>query len=292
MPDERQCYINSINLNAQSDFPYLVLDVAAGRAYPRNPGFQVMHWHEDLQFIYVLAGAVQVRTLDTALALSAGEGCFINRDVVHHVGHSMDGHYKSFIFPAYFLAFYPGSPARELVSRIVGQPQLPLLPLRPGGQDAALAVLARLAALEANRGPLYPYQVLSALSALYLALLQGAPAKASQPSPVRERMQAFLRYISAHFGEEITLEELSRSANVSKSECLRCFRLSMGTTPYRYLLEYRLSRAEALLRQSDLPIGEIASRVGFHQVSHFGKCFRQRTGCSPREYRRRRRGAL
>lgn len=44
-------YINSVNLNINSDFPYLVLDVINDIAYPRNPGFQVMHWHEDLQFI-------------------------------------------------------------------------------------------------------------------------------------------------------------------------------------------------------------------------------------------------
>ena len=43
---EREKYINSINLNTGTDFPYLVLDVANGVPHPRNPGFQVMHWHE------------------------------------------------------------------------------------------------------------------------------------------------------------------------------------------------------------------------------------------------------
>lgn len=52
MKNERNNYINSVNLNADSDFPYLVLDVVGDQSYPRNPGFQVMHWHEDLQFIY------------------------------------------------------------------------------------------------------------------------------------------------------------------------------------------------------------------------------------------------
>ncbi len=57
---DRGSYINSVNLNIDTDFPYLVLDVADGSAYPRNPGFGVMHWHEDLQFIYVLAKAAQL----------------------------------------------------------------------------------------------------------------------------------------------------------------------------------------------------------------------------------------
>ena len=64
-------YINSINLNQNTSFPYLVLDVIDDNAYPRNPGFQVMHWHEDLQFIYVLEGNIEVQKLDTSQRLQA-----------------------------------------------------------------------------------------------------------------------------------------------------------------------------------------------------------------------------
>ena len=61
MKNEQNNYINSVNLNADSDFPYLVLDVVGDQSYPRNPGFQVMHWHEDLQFIYVLDGEIEIK---------------------------------------------------------------------------------------------------------------------------------------------------------------------------------------------------------------------------------------
>ena len=98
-------------------------------------------------------------------------------------------------------------------------------------------------------------------------------------------MQAFLGYIEKNYGEEISLEQLSKSGNVSKSECLRCFKTSMQTTPYKYITEYRLSQAAILLRSTNMPIGDIASNVGFRQISHFGKCFREKTGYSPREYR-------
>ena len=61
---EKDRYINSVNLNAGSRFPYLVLNVVDNQSTPRNPGFQVMHWHEDLQFIAVSDGRVAVQTLD------------------------------------------------------------------------------------------------------------------------------------------------------------------------------------------------------------------------------------
>ena len=123
----KEAYINSVNLNADTDFPYLVLDVINDRSYPRNPGFQVMHWHEDLQFIYVLRGSIELRTLDSSIRLRAGDGVFINKNIVHHVQQVEDCHYNSFLFPDYFLGFYLESPAKRFV---LSQLFFPLL-IRP-----------------------------------------------------------------------------------------------------------------------------------------------------------------
>ena len=78
MKSEKEKYLNSVNLYVDTDFPYLVLDVINDRSYPRNPGFQVMHWHEDLQFIYVLGGSIEVKTLDNTVSVQAGEGILVH----------------------------------------------------------------------------------------------------------------------------------------------------------------------------------------------------------------------
>lgn len=85
MGNEKEGFINSVNLNINTDFPYLVLNVINDNSYPRNPGFRVMHWHEDLQFIYVLNGTIEVRTLDATVRVQTGEAIFINKSVVHLV---------------------------------------------------------------------------------------------------------------------------------------------------------------------------------------------------------------
>ena len=89
-------------------------------------------------------------------------------------------------------------------------------------------------------------------------------------SVVNLRMQKILRYIEEHYAEDITLADLSKSANISKSECSRCFKLSLNATPYKYLTEYRLSMAAQLLKTTREPVGNIAASVGFRQMSHFG----------------------
>lgn len=125
------------------------------------------------------------------------------------------------------------------------------------------------------------------LSSLWLIMRKNIILPQEQKeSVVHLRMQKILHFIEKHFSEDITLSDLSASANISKSECSRCFKISMGTTPYKYLTEYRLSKAAQLLVKTNEPVGNIAVAVGFHQMSHFGKCFKEKTGYSPKEYRK------
>ncbi len=289
MKQAKDQYINSVNLNSDTDFPYLVLDVVNENACPRNPGFQVMHWHEDLQFIYVLEGKIEVRTLEQAVQVQKGEGIFINKDVVHHVRKLENCHYNSFLFPAYFLEFYPGSPAREFVDSVTEKEQIAIFHFIPGtGWHSQITEeLRNLAEIEKNKLEFYPYEVLVHLTALWLKFRRNLaiPPKKKE-SAVNLRMQKILRFIENHYGEEITLENLAKSADISKSECSRCFRQSLHTTPYKYLNEYRLSKAAQLLKKTNESVGNIAAHVGFHQMSYFGKCFKEKTGLSPKEYRK------
>lgn len=300
MKTEKETYLNSVNLYVDTDFPYLVLDVINDRSYPRNPGFQVMHWHEDLQFIYVLGGSIEVKTLDNTVSVQAGEGIFINKNVVHFVRRTGECHYNSFIFPAQFLEFSMGnpfplgqactvhSPAKLFVDVVVENEQFSFFHFVSGEewQEKALSLLCRLSELEKSKTEFYTYEVLVLLAALWLTMRKNIllPPK-QQESTVSMRMQKFLRCIEQHYPEDLTLEDIAESASVSKSECLRCFNLTLQTTPYKYLMEYRLSKAAELLKKTDQPVSDISACVGFHQVSHFGKCFKEKTGYSPREYR-------
>ena len=284
-------YINSINLNQNTNFPYLVLNVINGNVYPRNPGFRVMHWHEDIQFIYVLDGEIEVVTLETRTVLHKGDGIFINKNVVHLVDKIDACHYNSFIFPDYFLRFYAGSPAEQIVSQMIGRKDFPIYPIVNTKENLPLlSTLQKLSSLEQNKTSLYPYEVLSTLSILWLEFYRTVHISEKDThqknSQISNRMAIFLQYIELHYQEDITLELLSKSANVSKSECLRCFKTTLQTTPYKYLIEYRLSKAADLLKNTDMSIENITSETGFHHVSHFGKCFREKTGFSPSEYRK------
>lgn len=285
---EKEKYINSINLNINTDFPYLALDVVNDKSYPKNLGFQVMHWHDDLQFIYVLSGAIEVTTLDDIVQVKTGEGIFINKNVIHHVKRIKDCHYNSFIFPNYFLEFYAGAYVKSFVDSVVENEQFTFYHFIQGSvwHDEILSVLSQLADIENNKTEFYIYEVLVYLSSLWLTMIKNINfPKRKQKNIVNIRIQKILRYIEENYSENLTLEDLAKSANISKSECSRCFKSSLNTTPYKYLNEIRLLKATQLLKHTNEPIGNIAVTIGFNQMSHFGKCFKEKTGYSPKEYR-------
>lgn len=89
-----------------------------------------------------------------------------------------------------------------------------------------------------------------------------------------------------NYRQELSLADLLASAHMSKSYFLRLFRRYMGTTPYNYLVNFRITQAKELLVLTDHSISEIAQEVGFGDASNFSTRFAKVTGQSPMQYRK------
>ena len=87
------------------------------------------------------------------------------------------------------------------------------------------------------------------------------------------------------------VKRLARVSGVSAAHFARSFKEAFGVPPHRYLLTRRLERAKALLRDTDLPIIEIAFQTGWNSLGTFGRVFRDVTGQSPTEMRAREQAA-
>lgn len=289
-------YMKAANPNVSTDFPYLVREVAQGHSLSYDPYFHSMHWHPDLQFLYVVHGTLFVQTLEEKLLVKEGEGLFINKDVVHCIQTTVESadsaHYYNFLFPADQLRFYPGCPANDELARLLDGTSLPMRKLS-GVEEWERETLHLLQALadrekrSKEEPALYAYEVLLQLFRLLLLVLQNCQLLASkQLEDVNtQRTKQVLQYINAHFAEDLSLDDLAHSASCSKSACLRAFRQCTKTTPFKYLIDYRLEQAAALLRQTKEPVSNIALATGFSHVSLFGKYFKEKTGKTPREYR-------
>jgi AraC-like DNA-binding protein len=83
-----------------------------------------------------------------------------------------------------------------------------------------------------------------------------------------------------------SVRELSSRVRLSSSHLLALFRIHLGSSPHRYLLQARIARARGLLATSDAPITAIALETGFSSSQHFAKAFKAITGMTPREHRK------
>ena len=125
------------------------------------------------------------------------------------------------------------------------------------------------------------------LSRLFLLINQeNAETAFGKKETVRmERIKGMLEYIKQHFAENITLRDIADSASVSRSECVRCFRQILKSSPVAYLNNYRLQYAAGLLCSTSWKISYICQKSGFHETGYFSKCFKKRYGCGPSAYR-------
>lgn len=91
--------------------------------------------------------------------------------------------------------------------------------------------------------------------------------------------------------EDWPVHRLAQVSAVSVAYFAREFKKAFGVPPHRYLLTRRIERATALLRDTDLPITEIALQTGWASLGTFGRIFRDITDASPGELRTRERAA-
>src|SRR6058998_2543407 len=110
------------------------------------------------------------------------------------------------------------------------------------------------------------------------------------PALLRRLLRAKDRMDAASH-EEWPVSRLAQVSGVSEAHFARSFKDAFGVPPHRYLLTRRIERAAALLRDTDLPIIDIAFETGWNSLGTFGRIFRDITGESPGELRERLKGA-
>lgn len=102
----------------------------------------------------------------------------------------------------------------------------------------------------------------------------------------RNQLARTVDYIDAHLGTDLSVATLAEQLAMSPYTFSRLFKTTLDATPHQFVLSRRLERAEILLG-GELSLSEIAFVVGFANQSHFTEVFRQRTGRTPAQARRR-----
>lgn len=99
------------------------------------------------------------------------------------------------------------------------------------------------------------------------------------------RMTHIARYIRENIGSPISIKELSKEANMSKSNFFYLFKNTFGVTPNEYIIRKKIERAKKVIRtSSSKSITQIAHELGYSDSSYFAKQFKSLTGYTPRQF--------
>ncbi|MGZ9586441.1 helix-turn-helix domain-containing protein [Paenibacillus marinisediminis] len=128
-------------------------------------------------------------------------------------------------------------------------------------------------------------RMMTSLGHLALQIYYASVTSTAAKPPDHASVILVKQLIQERFGDELTLNDLAAHAGVTAEHLIRLFRKSEGTTPIRYLWNYRCIRAVELLKQSGLSISEITYRCGFKSTFHFAKSIKRQVGLTPTEIR-------
>lgn len=104
------------------------------------------------------------------------------------------------------------------------------------------------------------------------------------PSDKAEKIRPALDFIAENYTKTITNDELAKLLGISTVYFRKLFTSIMGISPINYIQQFRIKKAKEMLNSDYSKISIISEAVGYPNIYHFSKMFKQITGYSPTEY--------
>ncbi len=275
------------------EFPYMSVI-----AYPDGyaGGYIPWHWHSALEICYVENGEIEYHTSNGVCLLKKGDACFVNANTLHMIRahHGMRGcRLYAQLFDMHFLSgIYNSIFEIKYFLPILKCQDIQVFPIRPDNSTGIRMITCLLNAYEVNEktGTGYEFEVRNYLSTFWYMLFNVTEELRNNghyKSDISiERIKLMINYIMNNYDQKVALDEIAKSANVSKRECLRCFKNNLGMSPIEYLNDYRIRMAAQMLAKSSDSVITVSENCGFCSCSYFSKVFRDVMGCTPKEYRK------
>ncbi|MBD2863127.1 AraC family transcriptional regulator [Paenibacillus oceani] len=266
----------------------------------RAPYLVIAHWHEHLEFIRVSRGSVTVRIDRETFEAQAGDIFFFNSNQIHSVTTEVDangngkGEIQGMVFDKSLLLLAADNPAiRQALSLFGGSNVIRNHYDTKHPLWAELAEAMEKAYDEYTKQELaYEYGILSCIYRVMAPLLrlhQHEPRNgdAEKHAASFRRLQPAIDYMEHHYAGKVQMERVSQTVNLSPYHFSSLFKKVFGLPPIRYLTRIRIEQAKRMLLDSDIPVTDVAEKSGFCNINYFDKVFKEQTGFTPMEYRKR-----
>ena len=125
---------------------------------------------------------------------------------------------------------------------------------------------------------------------LHLVRNHSANTTATYDAPKRQpsdtRSIAIEDFFEANYQRKIALSDLAQQLYISNRQTVRILREKYNMSFKQKIIEKRIEASKTLLQNTNLPVKDIAEHIGY-ETANFSAMFKQKTGCTPKEYRQR-----
>ena len=255
------------------------------------------HQHNFFELYYLLTGTRYYYIQGQTYLMRADDIILVRPGAYHKtLDTSQGGHDRILIH--FDRAYFTHEPSiATFVEELFSSPQVIIRPYHEDRQEFH-ELIARILS-EMRRPEEDPSRgvMLSALMREMLALTYRASKNSDHHAEVAAldsdpRITELIEYINHHYREELKVTDLADKFFVSRYHLSRRFKEATGFTILEYINSVRIIKAQELLIQSDMKIGDLVTHVGFGSSSQFTRVFKQITGVTPSQYRREQRQRL
>ena len=145
----------------------------------------------------------------------------------------------------------------------------------PGVEDVVNCMMA----IYLRKEPFWQMQLSSGMGALLTHLVHYADGH------MRTLIDRVIKLVSERYMEPLNNGDIASALGYHPNYVNSVFVRDMGMSLHQYLMRYRVEMAMQLLLTTQLPVSDIAVKVGFRHFSHFSNCFHRLTGVAPAAYR-------
>lgn len=283
-------YTQETKAHGSQNFPFNIYPCSIPLDFPAVS----LHWHSDMEIIYIKKGQGQVVVDLTSYPVQAGEIVLVSPGRLHSIAQK-DGctmEYENIIFQLELLISAAGDLCGEqfFLPLLYGQIYLPVhLTAGHPCYGKAAQLLDEIDAYSGCKEAVSALGIKGKLFELFYLLFQSRTPAPLPEHPLKslETLKKILTHVKNHYRETLSIADLADVCGFSCSHFMKFFKKHMGTSFIEYLNDYRLTMAARMLLSSTEPIVVVAGESGFENLSYFNRLFKRKYKMTPSEYRRK-----
>lgn len=255
-----------------------------------------LHWHPDFEIATAVCGALDYQVGEQHILLEPGDSIWVNGNMLHGIKQvcgDIPDPMPNIVFSGTLIAPETSTVYQKYILPIASCDSLPYIVFHRNNPvyTEINALIHTIYQQMTDQDPCYEMAVQRGINRIFEFIslnFDTLPKTEATRIQIAQqiRFQKMMTYIYDHYSESVTLEDIAKAADVSRSEAGRCFQTYMGCSPIDALIRYRLQTAHRLLNNETLSLQEISFLCGFNSANYFSRQFKKVYGCAPGQNRK------